>query len=85
MIPYLTEQHVAQVTSFFGKSDPHGLSLYVDLANGQRGLVIDETSNCAAIIDLVGLRDAPHSATDPNNFDISLAAVRSKVRFVSLK
>ena len=70
---------------FFGKSDPHGLSVYVSLDNKQRGLVIDETDKCAAIIDLVGLRDAPHSPTDPNNFDVSSAVVRSMVRFMKLQ
>ena len=71
--------------AFFGKGDPHGLSVYVGLDNKQRGLVVDENDKCAAIIDLVGLRDAPHSATDPNNFDISSAAVLSMVRFIKLK
>ena len=71
--------------AFFGKGDPHGLSVYVGLDNKQRGLVVDENDKCAAIIDLVGLRDAPHSATDPNNFDISSVAVRSMVKFIKLE
>lgn len=70
---------------FTGKGDPHGLSLYAGIDNGQRGLVIDASNNCAAILDLAGLRDAPHSATDPNNIDTSSAAVRSMVRFLKLK
>ncbi len=70
---------------FVGKGDPHGLSLYVGLDNGQRGLVIDASNRCAALLDLAGLRDAPRSAGDPNAFDTALAAVRALVRFVVLK
>jgi len=70
---------------FTGKGDPHGLSLFAGLDNLQRGLVIDAYSNCAAVLDLVGLRDAPHSATDPNSIDTSLASVRSVVKFMKLK
>ncbi len=70
---------------FVGKGDPHGLSLYVGLDNGQRGLVIDASNRCAALLDLAGLRDAPRSAGDPNAFDTALGAVRALVRFVVLK
>jgi hypothetical protein len=70
---------------FAGKRDPHGLSLYADLHNGQRGLVIDVNNACAAILDLPGLRDAPHRATDTNLIDTSSAAVRAMVRFVKLR
>lgn len=70
---------------FVGKGDPHGLSLYVGLDDGQRGLVIDASNRCAALLDLAGLRDAPRSAGDPNAFDTALAAVRALVRFVVLK
>ena len=71
--------------AFTGKGDPHGLSLYMGLDNWQRGLVIDASNSCAAILDLVRLRDAPHKATDPNSIDTSSAAVRSMVRFMKLK
>lgn len=70
---------------FTGKGDPHGLSLYADLDNGQRGLAIDINNQCAAIIDLPRLRDAPHRPTDPNLIDTSLPAVRGMVRFVRLR
>jgi hypothetical protein len=70
---------------FAGKGDPHGLSLYADLDNGQRGLVIDFNNVCAAILDLAQLRDAPHRANDPNLIDTSLPAVRGMVRFVRLR
>jgi len=70
---------------FAGKRDPHGLSLYAGLDNGQRGLVIDVNNACAAILDLPGLRDAPHRATDPNAIDTSSAAVRDMVKFVKLQ
>lgn len=70
---------------FNGKGDPHGLSLYADLDNGQRGLVIDFSNVCAAILDLARLRDAPHRATDPNLIDTSMPAVRGMVRFVRLR
>lgn len=71
--------------AFVGKGDPHGLSLYTSLDSWQRGLVIDADNSCAAIIDLVGLRGAPHSPMDPNSVDTSSAAVRSMVRFMKLK
>ncbi len=70
---------------FAGKGDPHGLSLYAGLDNGQRGLVIDASNSCAAVLDLVGLRDAPHSAADPNRIDTSAAGVSAMVRFVKLR
>lgn len=70
---------------FAGKGDPHGLSLYAGLDGGQRGLVIDASNSCAAVLDLVGLRDAPHSATDPNRIDSSAAGVSAMVRFVKLR
>jgi hypothetical protein len=70
---------------FNGKGDPHGLSLYADLDNGQRGLVIDFSNVCAAILDLPRLRDAPRRATDPNLIDTSLPAVRGMVRFIRLR
>ena len=79
--------HSACGTSFVfaGKGDPHGLSLYAGLDGGQRGLVIDASNSCAAVLDLVGLRDAPHSATDPNRIDSSAAGVSAMVRFVKLR
>lgn len=70
---------------FTGKGDPHGLSLYAGIDNGQRGLVIDANNTCAAIVELVGLRDAAHSAVNPNSIDTSSAAVRGMVRFVKLR
>jgi hypothetical protein len=70
---------------FVGKGDPHGLSLYAGLDNGQRGLVIDIDNVCAAILNLPGLRDAPRRATDPNQIDTSVPAVRAMVRFVRLR
>ena len=70
---------------FAGKRDPHGLSLYAGIDKGQRGLVIDIDNVCAAIVDLVGLRDAPRSATDPNRIDTSSAAVRGRVKFVKMR
>ncbi|HET9977242.1 MAG TPA: hypothetical protein VFQ20_07395 [Burkholderiaceae bacterium] len=70
---------------FAGKGDPHGLSLYADLDNGQRGLVIDFSNVCAAILDLARLRDAPRRPNDPNLIDTSLPAVRGMVRFVRLR
>jgi len=71
--------------AFVGKGDPHGLSLYTGLNDSQRGLVIDASNSCAAVLDLMGLRNAPHSPTDPNSIDTSSAAVRSMVRFIKLK
>ena len=70
---------------FTGKGDPHGLSLYAGIDNGQRGLVIDLNNTCAAIVDLVGLLGAPHDAADPNRIDTTSAAVRAMVRFVKLR
>ena len=70
---------------FAGKRDPHGLSLYAGIDNGQRGLVIDLGNVCAAIVDLAGLRDAPRSATDPNLIDTASAAVRARVKFVKMR
>lgn len=70
---------------FTGKGDPHGLSLYAGLDGGQRGLVIDASNSCAAVLDLVGLRDAPHSAADPNRIDSSAVGVSTMVRFVKLR
>ncbi|ODV11388.1 MAG: hypothetical protein ABT20_05905 [Rubrivivax sp. SCN 70-15] len=70
---------------FAGKGDPHGLSLYAGLSGGQRGLVIDAGNSCAAVLDLVGLRDAPHSATDPNRIDTAAPGVSAMVRFVKLR
>ena len=70
---------------FTGKGDPHGLSLYAGIDNGQRGLIIDAYNSCAAVVDLVGLRDAAHSAADPNSIDTSSAVVRGMVRFVKLR
>ena len=79
--------HSACGTSFVfaGKGDPHGLSLYAGLDGGQRGLVIDASNSCAAVLDLVGLRDAPHSATDPNRIDTAAPGVSAMVRFVKLR
>lgn len=70
---------------FAGKRDPHGLSLYAGLDNGERGLVIDVNNVCAAILNLPALRDAPRSSTDPNLIDTSLPVVRAMVRFVRLR
>lgn len=70
---------------FIGKGDPHGLSLYGGIDNGQHGLVIDFYNRCAAIVDLAGLRDAPRRAADPNAIDTALLSVRSMVRFVPLQ
>jgi len=71
--------------AFTGKGDPHGLSLYAGLNGGQRGLVIDANNSCAAVLDLIGLRDAPHRAADPNRIDTSAAGVSAMVRFVKLR
>ena len=70
---------------FAGKGDPHGLSLYAGIDNGQRGLVIDFNNTCAAVVDLVGLLGVPHTAADPNQIDTSSAAVRGMVKFVKLR
>lgn len=70
---------------FAGKRDPHGLSLYAGIDKGQRGLVIDIDNVCAVVVDLVGLRDAPRVASDPNRIDTSLAAVRGMVKFVKMR
>ncbi len=83
--PVLDRTQCGANYAFAGKGDPHGLSLYTGLDDGQRGLVIDANNNCAAILDLGGLRSAPHSPTDPNSIDTSSAAVRSMVKFVKLK
>jgi hypothetical protein len=71
--------------TFAGKGDPHGLSLYAGIDNGQRGLVVDANNICAAIIDLAGLVGAPRTATDSNRIDTAPAAVRGMVRFVKLR
>lgn len=70
--------------TFAGKGDPHGLGLYAGLDNGQRGLIIDSSNSCAAIIDLAGMVAAAHMASDANRIDTSLAAVKSLIRFVKL-
>ena len=70
---------------FTGKGDPHGLSLYAGIDNGQRGLVIDANNTCAAVIDLVGAVGAPRSAGDPNRLDTTVPAVRDMVKFVRLR
>jgi hypothetical protein len=71
--------------SFFsGMLDPHGLGLYAGLDKGQRGLIVDSSNSCAAIIDLAGMLAAPHMAVDPNRIDTSQAAVKTLVRFVKI-
>lgn len=70
---------------FIGKGDPHGLSLYAGLDNGQRGLVIDVNNVCAAVLDLRALRDAPRRASDSNAIDTAAPGVRGMVRFVKLR
>jgi hypothetical protein len=69
---------------FSGKFDPHGLGLYAGLDNGQRGLIVDSSNSCAALIDLAGMIAAAHSASDPNQIDTSLPSVAALVVFVKL-
>jgi hypothetical protein len=70
--------------TFAGKFDPHGLGLYAGLDNGQRGLIVDSSNSCAAVIDLAGMVAATRLSTDPNSIDTSPAAVRGFVKFVKL-
>ncbi len=83
--PNLDHAPCGTTYNFIGKGDPHGLSLYAGIDNGQRGLVIDVDNVCAAIVDLVGLVGAARSATDPNLIDTSVPGVRAMVRFVKLR
>ena len=70
--------------SFSGKGDPHGLGLYAGLDNGQRGLIVDSSNSCAAIIDLAGMLGAAHVASDPNRIDTSPASVGALVKFLKI-
>ncbi len=69
---------------FYGKGDPHGLSLYTALDTTQKGLIIDDKNACAAIVDLVGLANAPRVIGKNNIVDTSLPAVKALFKFVKL-
>jgi hypothetical protein len=70
---------------FFGKMDPHGLGLYAGVDQGQRGLIVDSSNSCAAVVDLAAMLAAPRLAADPNAIDTTNSAVKAAVKFVKLQ
>lgn len=73
--------------SFSGKGDPHGLSLFTGLDVSQKGLIIDSSNSCAAIVDLKGLSTAARKTTagSESQIDTSAAAFAPLVKFVKLQ
>jgi hypothetical protein len=52
-----------EVTSWSNAGDPHGLAIYTGAIDGkEKGLLIDSSTKCLAIIDLDAFIAAPQSA-----------------------
>jgi hypothetical protein len=75
-------------TSYFyfsGKGDPHGLSLFTGLNSSQKGLIIDSTNTCAAIVDLKGPSTATRTTATSADIDPTAVGFSNLVKFVKLK
>jgi len=76
----------ANTFGWFNVGDPHGLALFTSVVDSKpKGLLIDGTKTCMAIIDLDSLRSAPRS-TGTNEVDPAYDLLTNKVvSFISLQ
>jgi hypothetical protein len=71
--------------AFTGKGDPHGLSLFTGLDSSQKGLIIDASNICAAVVDIKGLATAARMVTSPASIDTVAVGFASLVKFIKLQ